>query len=251
LLWQTAAPAGDRRYAATPRLPDSGAIVSSAAMPDFALEMSCKGLVCGVDEAGRGPLAGPVVAAAVVLDRRRLPRALRHGLDDSKKLAPEVREEFAHMLEHCAEAGAVRIGIGAASVIEIDRRNILQATLAAMCRAVAALDVAPEVALVDGNVPPPLPCPVRTVIGGDGLSLSIAAASVIAKVTRDRLMRRLALRYGGYGWETNVGYGTREHHAALQIMGLTPHHRRSFAPVQLCFGFESSESLQQVDSQSY
>jgi len=213
-------------------------------MPDFALEMSCKGLVCGIDEAGRGPLAGPVVAAAVILDRRRLPRSLRHGLDDSKKLSAEAREEFAAILESCG----ARIGVGAASVIEIDRRNILQATLAAMCRAVAALGIKPEVALVDGNVPPPLPCPVRTVIGGDGLSLSIAAASVIAKVTRDRLMRRLALRYGGYGWETNVGYGTREHQAALQMMGLTPHHRRSFAPVQLAFGFESSESLQGVDS---
>jgi len=217
-------------------------------MPDFAIERSCAGRVCGVDEAGRGPLAGPVVAAAVILDRRRLPRALRHGLDDSKKLTPEAREEFAGVLGHCAESGAARIGVGAASVIEIDRRNILQATLAAMCRAVAALGVTPEVALVDGNVPPPLSCAVRTVIGGDGLSLSIAAASVIAKVTRDRLMRRLALRYGGYGWETNVGYGTREHHAALQMMGRTPHHRRSFAPVQLAFGFESSESLQEVDS---
>jgi ribonuclease HII len=213
-------------------------------MPDFALEMSCKGLVCGVDEAGRGPLAGPVVAAAVILDRRCLPRSLRYGLDDSKKLTPDAREEFAEMLERCG----ARIGVGAASVIEIDRRNILQATLAAMCRAVAALGAKPDIALIDGNVPPPLPCPVRTVIGGDGLSLSIAAASIIAKVTRDRLMRRLALRYGGYGWETNVGYGTREHQAALQMMGLTPHHRRSFAPVQLAFGFESSESLQEVDS---
>ncbi len=206
-------------------------------MPDFALEQSCEGLVCGIDEAGRGPLAGPVVAAAVILDRRRLPRALRHGLDDSKKLSAEARAEFAAMLERCA-----RIGIGAASVIEIDRRNILQATLAAMGRAVAALGVRPDIALVDGNVPPPLPCPVRTVVGGDGLSLSIAAASVIAKVTRDRIMRRLAERYGGYGWATNVGYGTAEHQAALKMLGLTPHHRRSFAPVQLCLGFESRES---------
>jgi len=221
-------------------LPDSPAVVSSAAMPDFAIEMRCEGLVCGVDEAGRGPLAGPVVAAAVILDRRRLPRALRHGLDDSKKLSPEEREEYAELLEHC---GAARIGVGAASVLEIDRRNILQATLAAMCRAVAALPDAPAMALVDGNVPPPLPCPVRTVIGGDGLSLSIAAASVIAKVTRDRLMRRLAARYGGYGWETNVGYGTPAHQEALKQLGLTPHHRRSFGPVQLTLGFESSESL--------
>jgi ribonuclease HII len=206
-------------------------------MPDFALEMSCKGVVCGIDEAGRGPLAGPVVAAAVILDRRRLPHTLRYGLDDSKKLSPAAREEFADILRRCA-----RIGVGAASVGEIDRRNILQATLAAMRRAVAALGVLPEIALVDGNCPPPLPCPVRTVIGGDGLSLSIAAASVIAKVTRDRLMRRLARRYGGYGWETNVGYGTPEHQAALAALGLTPHHRRSFAPVQLSLLFESNES---------
>jgi ribonuclease HII len=211
--------------------------VSSFAMPDFALEMSCKGVVCGIDEAGRGPLAGPVVAAAVILDRRRLPHALRYGLDDSKKLSRDAREEFAGILMRVA-----RIGVGAASVDEIDRRNILQATLVAMGRAVAALGIRPEIALVDGNCPPPLPCPVRTVIGGDGLSLSIAAASVIAKVTRDRLMRRLAQRYGGYGWETNVGYGTPEHQAALAALGLTPHHRRSFAPVQLSLRFESSES---------
>ncbi len=207
-------------------------------MPDFALEMSCSGLVCGVDEAGRGPLAGPVVAAAVVLDRRRLPKALRYGLDDSKKLTPEAREEFAALLEKCG----AEIGIGAASVIEIDRRNILRATLAAMGRAVAALPRPPAIALVDGNVPPPLPCPVRTVIGGDGLSLSIAAASVIAKVTRDRLMRRLARRYAGYGWDTNVGYGTPEHRAALDALGTTPHHRRSFSPIQLALGLDLAES---------
>jgi ribonuclease HII len=199
-------------------------------MPDFAIEMSVKGVVCGVDEAGRGPLAGPVVAAAVILDRRRLPKALRYGLDDSKKLPPETREELFALLRKCEGA---QIGVGAASVIEIDRRNILRATLAAMGRAVAALPVKPEIALVDGNMPPPLPCSVRTVIGGDGLSLSIAAASVIAKVTRDRLMRRLAARYGGYGWETNVGYATPEHRAALEERGPTPHHRRSFAPIQL------------------
>src|SRR5580658_997453 len=205
-------------------------------MPDFALEMSCKGVVCGIDEAGRGPLAGPVVAAAVILDRRRIPHALRYGLDDSKKLSPGTREEFAAILARCA-----RIGIGAASVHEIDRINILQATLRAMRRAVEALGCQPEIALVDGNRPPTLPCAVKTVIGGDGLSLSIAAASVIAKVTRDRLMKQLARRYDGYGWETNVGYGTPEHQAALAALGLTPHHRRSFAPVQLSLKFESSE----------
>jgi ribonuclease HII len=208
-------------------------------MPDFAIEKRCAGIVCGVDEAGRGPLAGPVVAAAVILDRRRLPRLLRDCLDDSKKLDREEREEYAIVLRR----SAVAIGIGAASVTEIDRINILRATLAAMCRAVAALGIRPAIALVDGNVPPPLPCPVETVIGGDGLSLSIAAASVIAKVTRDRLMRRLALRYGGYGWDHNVGYGTEEHRAALLALGITPHHRRSFAPCQFAFDFECSGTL--------
>ena len=213
-------------------------------MPDFALERRCEGLVCGVDEVGRGPLAGPVVAAAVILDRRRLPRLLRERLDDSKKLDREEREEYAALLRRAATA----IGLGAASVAEIDRRNILQATLLAMCRAVAALGLAPAVALVDGNVPPPLPCAVRTVIGGDGLSLSIAAASVIAKVTRDRLMRRLAERYAGYGWTTNVGYGTAEHRSALLALGPTPHHRRSFGPCQLSLDFDSNEATQAADS---
>ncbi|HVA14400.1 MAG TPA: ribonuclease HII [Stellaceae bacterium] len=208
-------------------------------MPDFAIEKRCAGLVCGVDEAGRGPLAGPVVAAAVILDRKRLPRLLRDCLDDSKKLDREAREEYAAVLRR----SAVAIGIGAASVSEIDRINILRATLTAMCRAVAALGIAPAIALVDGNVPPPLPCAVETVIGGDGLSLSIAAASVIAKVTRDRLMRRLAERYGGYGWDHNVGYGTEEHRAALLTLGVTPHHRRSFAPCQLAFDFDCSGTL--------
>ncbi len=195
-------------------------------MPDFALEKRFPGIVCGIDEAGRGPLAGPVVAAAVVLDRRRIPKSLRDGLDDSKKLAPEAREEFFLILRR----SAVAIGLGAASAAEIDRINILRATLAAMCRAVTALHMTPAVALVDGNVPPPLTCAVETVVGGDGLSLSIAAASIVAKVTRDRLMRRLAERYGGYGWVTNVGYGTEEHRAALRALGPTPHHRMSFAP---------------------
>ncbi len=196
-------------------------------MPDFSFENSCRGVVCGVDEVGRGPLAGPVVAAAVILDRRSLPRALRDGLDDSKKLSAAAREAFAVEIKGCA-----RIGIGAASVSEIDSRNILQASLLAMCRAVAALDISPDWALVDGNVAPPLACDVKTVIGGDGLSLSIAAASIVAKVTRDRLMRRLALRYDGYGWERNMGYGTAQHRAALLSLGITRHHRMSFAPCQ-------------------
>jgi ribonuclease HII len=206
-------------------------------MPDFALERDCDGLVCGIDEAGRGPLAGPVVAAAIILDRRRLPHRLRDGIDDSKKLTAETRAELAGLLWQCA-----LIGIGAASVDEIDRINILQASLLAMRRALAALPARPEAALIDGNVDPQLPCATRTVIGGDALSLSIAAASIVAKVTRDRLMHSLALRYRGYGWETNVGYGTRQHRDAIAALGATPHHRRSFAPVRMVLGFESSES---------
>jgi ribonuclease HII len=205
-------------------------------MPDFSFEKRIKGLVCGIDEAGRGPLAGPVVAAAVILDRKCLPKLLRRSLDDSKRLSREEREEYAGLLRRCA-----RIGVGAASVEEIDRHNILRATLLAMCRAVAALGEVPATALVDGNVAPALPCPVQTVIGGDGLSLSIAAASVIAKVTRDRLMHRLALRYQGYGWERNVGYGTAEHRTALAELGPTCHHRRSFSPVQLSLSLTSHE----------
>jgi ribonuclease HII len=202
-------------------------------MPDFAIERRLKGLVCGVDEAGRGPLAGPVVAAAVVLDPRRLPRALRDGLDDSKVLSGAERAACYAALRHCAVRGAARIGVGAASVAEIDGINILRAALLAMRRAVAVLGARPDWALVDGNTAPDLPCTVRTVIGGDGLSVSIAAASVVAKVTRDRIMRGLAPRYPGYGWETNVGYATAEHGAAIRRLGVTPHHRRSFAPVRL------------------
>jgi ribonuclease HII len=208
-------------------------------MPDFAIERRCEGVVCGVDEAGRGPLAGPVVAAAVILDRRRFRGELRRVLDDSKALSREVRESCYEALLHCARGGAVTIGVGAASVGEIDRINILRASLVAMRRAVAALTAAappgavPDLALVDGNVAPSLSCPVRTVVKGDALSFSIAAASVVAKVTRDRIMRGLAQRYPGYGWETNVGYSTAAHFDGIRRLGVTPHHRRSFEPVRL------------------
>jgi len=202
-------------------------------MPDFALERACGGLVCGIDEAGRGPLAGPVVAAAAVLDLRRFPRRLRRELDDSKALSREAREACWAALRRCVGDGRAHIGIGAASVAEIDRVNILRAALLAMARAAAALGLQPDWALVDGNMAPSLACRVRTIVGGDGLSFSIAAASVVAKVTRDRLMRHLAPRYPGYGWETNVGYATAEHGEAIRRLGVTPHHRRSFAPVRL------------------
>jgi ribonuclease HII len=205
-------------------------------MPDFALERGCDGIVCGIDEAGRGPLAGPVVAAAVILDRKKIPRRLRAELDDSKKLNAEEREEFALIIRRCA----VKVGVGAASVREIERINILQATFVAMRRALMRMGVMPDIALIDGNQPPPLPCAVKTVIGGDGLSLSIAAASVIAKTTRDRLMRALAQRYDGYGWTTNVGYATEEHRAAILSLGPTRHHRMTFAPLQLSLEFDAN-----------
>jgi ribonuclease HII len=207
-------------------------------MPNFAIERRCTGIVCGIDEVGRGPLAGPVVAAAVILDQKRFPRSLRERLDDSKVLTIDEREACWKALGRCVERGAAHIAVGAASVREIDTINILRAALLAMARAVTALRVSPEIALVDGNMPPPLGCAVKTVIGGDGLSFSIAAASVVAKVTRDRLMRALAPRYPGYGWETNVGYATREHGEAIARLGPTPHHRRSFAPVRLALAGE-------------
>jgi ribonuclease HII len=194
-------------------------------MPDLAIELALGGVIAGIDEVGRGPLAGPVVAAAVILPRRP-PKALVERLDDSKKLSAARRDEMAALVLASAE-----VGLGLASVDEIDRINILRATFLAMSRALAALGRAVDHALVDGNQVPPLPCPVRCVVGGDGLSLSIAAASVVAKVHRDALMADLALAHPGYGWETNRGYGTAAHLAALASLGPTPHHRRSFAPV--------------------
>jgi ribonuclease HII len=191
-------------------------------MPDLALEGAREGPVAGVDEAGRGPWAGPVVAAAVVLDAGSVPV----GVTDSKQLSRARREAL-----FAALRASARIGVGAASVAEIDRLNILAATLVAMRRAVDDLDVAPAHVLIDGNRMPELTCPATTVVGGDRRSLSIAAASIVAKVTRDRIMARLARRYPGFGWERNAGYGTAEHRSALDRLGVTPHHRRSFAPV--------------------
>jgi len=195
-------------------------------MPDLTLESAIGGIVCGIDEVGRGPLAGPVVAAAVILDSARLPKALLDKLDDSKKLSKRLREELAELVPATAT-----IGFGEASVEEVDRLNILQATFLAMGRAYDALGRECSHALVDGNRPPKLPCPIRCVVGGDGLSLSIAAASVVAKVRRDALMAELARVHPEFGWERNAGYGTAEHLEALKRLGPTPHHRRSFAPV--------------------
>jgi ribonuclease HII len=207
----------------------------TATVPDYRLEAAQGGIVCGIDEAGRGPWAGPVVAGAVVvLDIRRLPRRLRRDLDDSKKLTPERRNELLTDMLAARAAGHLCFAIAAASVVEIDRFNILRATYLAMSRAVARLPVAPAHALVDGNgLPPGLPCPASAVVGGDGLSLSIAAASIVAKVARDRLMAKLDAIVPGYGFAHNAGYGTPEHRAALARLGVSRHHRRSFAPVRL------------------
>jgi ribonuclease HII len=190
--------------------------------------MTPQGLVAGVDEVGRGPLAGPVLAAAVVLPLGA-DAALLALLDDSKKLSPAARERaYAALL---ATPG-VLIGVGAASVGEIFRLNILQAALLAMRRAVLRLSVPPALALVDGNRAPRLPCEARCIIGGDALEPAISAASIVAKVVRDRAMARLALRHPGYGWQVNAGYGTAAHRAALLQLGATAHHRAGFGTVR-------------------
>jgi ribonuclease HII len=180
--------------------------------------------LAGVDEVGRGPLAGPVVAAAVILD----PQAVPEGLDDSKNLTPARRDELFALIAESALA----IGVASATAAEIDAINIRQATLLAMRRAVAALALPPACVLVDGNDPPKLGCPCDCVIGGDAQIASIAAASIVAKVTRDAMMARLCTRYPAYGFSLHAGYGTPRHRAALQAHGPCPEHRYSFAPVK-------------------
>jgi len=191
--------------------------------PNYLLESNGPAPVAGVDEVGRGPVAGPVVAAAVILR----PSTIPDGLGDSKTLSPETREKLYIAL--CADSD---VGVGAASVHEIDRINILQATFLAMRRAVERLLQSPQMVLVDGKQKPPLPHPVHMVVKGDARCLSIAAASIVAKVVRDRLMRRLSQRYPNYGWDHNVGYCTAHHRTALNEYGVTTHHRRSFDPVR-------------------
>jgi ribonuclease HII len=207
-------------------------------MPDFTLESAHGGRVAGLDEAGRGPLAGPVLAAAVVF-LRPPPDALADLLDDSKRLTASRRDIAFAALRLAARDGLLEYGIAAASAGEIARINILRASQLAMARALARLPSPPTLALVDGNQAPALPCPVRCVIGGDAMSLSIAAASILAKVTRDRAMARLDRRWPGYGFASHQGYATAVHRAALARLGPTPHHRRGFAPVdqaRLAFG---------------
>ena len=198
-------------------------------MPDYTIESEHRGRVAGVDEVGRGPLAGPVVAAAVVFPNG-LPATLAELLDDSKKLTAEQRGvAYAALLG----SGMAEIGVGAASVAEISRINILRASLLAMRRAIDRLPVMPDIALVDGNQAPTLSCPVRCVIGGDAICLSIAAASIVAKVVRDRAMTRLAVRIPHYGWHSNAGYGTAAHREAITLHGPSRHHRPTFGAVRL------------------
>lgn len=200
-------------------------------MPDDRYEIELGALhgrlVVGVDEVGRGPLAGPVTAAAVVLDLQALPQTLRRDLQDSKKLTARRREALAAAIPDYAATA-----LASATPTEIDEINILQASLLAMQRAVAALPVAPEAALIDGLHAPVLPCVHRCLVGGDNLSWSIAAASILAKVARDAEMERLAGDFPGYGWERNRGYGTAEHRRALLDLGPCRHHRRSFSPIR-------------------
>lgn len=191
--------------------------------PDLSHEIALGARVCGVDEAGRGPLAGPVAAAAVVLNRDDIPE----GLNDSKALTAARREALFDQIHARAE-----VSLAWASVEEIDRLNIRAASLLAMRRAVLGLAHVPDAALIDGNAcPEGLPCRGVTLVKGDALSLSVAAASIIAKVARDRVMLALSQECPGYGWEVNQGYPTASHRAALLDLGVSPHHRRSFRPV--------------------
>lgn len=199
--------------------------------PTFDIEQEIGGVVAGIDEAGRGPWAGPVVAAAVILN----PHCTPAGLRDSKTLSETRRKELAAALWKAA-----RVGVGVASVEEIDRLNILQATLLAMSRAAANLPVSPDACIVDGVMKPRLPCPAYTVVKGDAKSFSIAAASIVAKETRDRMMRELAREFPQYAWERNKGYGVEAHRDALSRFGVTPHHRRSFAPIHNMLYADSS-----------
>lgn len=204
--------------------------------PCFKLELPYPQPLAGVDEAGCAPLAGPVVAAAVILDRARFP----YGIDDSKNLDLKTREGLYKRLH---DYGAV-IGVGVASVEEIDTINIYWARMLAMSRAVEALGLEPAWVLVDGNACPRWQRPSKAIVGGDAKCRSIAAASIIAKVTRDRMMADYARDHPGYGWETNRGYGTPEHYRGLDAHGVTPLHRRSFAPVREMLARQSQGDLE-------
>ena len=201
-------------------------------MPDWSEENKYQGLIVGVDEAGRGPWVGPVVAGAVVFFNHDIHPFLLQNLNDSKKISATKREALFEVLQSEAKLKNLAWAVGQASAREIDDLNILQATFEAMRRAVKALPCLPDVALIDGNRNPQnFPCPSYTLIKGDAKSYSVAAASIVAKVYRDNLMKNMALQYPGYGFEKNAGYGTKEHVAALKTLGVTSEHRKSYKPI--------------------
>ena len=203
-------------------------------MPNFEFENKIQGLVAGVDEAGRGPWAGPVVAGAVVFLTQEIEPFLLENLNDSKKITPKKREVLYEKLLEAKDRGQVLIGIGQAEPKEIDELNILQATFLAMQRAVAALGKIPDYAIIDGNQKPrEFPCQTMTLIKGDARSYSVAAASIMAKVFRDKMMRNLAKQYPYYGFEKNAGYGTKAHIEGLKAYGIVEGvHRKSYRPIQ-------------------
>lgn len=201
-------------------------------MPNWDEENKYSGLIAGIDEAGRGPWAGPVVAGAVIFYTRDINPCLLNSLNDSKKLSAKKREELYTLIEQEAGYGHLSYGIGEASAAEIDRLNILQATFLAMRRALEKLPRRPDIAIIDGNRnPKDFPCPSTTVIKGDAKSYSVAAASIMAKVYRDRFMSSLAQIYPGYGFEKNAGYGTKAHIEGLKKLGITPEHRKTYRPI--------------------
>ncbi len=201
-------------------------------MPDWSEENKLNGIIAGVDEAGRGPWAGPVVAGAVVFLNREINPYLLKSLNDSKKLSAKKREELYNLLIEESKKKNLCYAIGEASAAEIDEINILQATFNAMRRAVKNLTVKPDIALIDGNQTPiPFDCKTKTVVKGDEISFSISAASIMAKVYRDNLMKKLALKYPQYAFEKNAGYGTKAHIEALKQYGITKEHRKSYKPI--------------------
>ncbi|MBQ7633632.1 MAG: ribonuclease HII [Alphaproteobacteria bacterium] len=202
-------------------------------MPTWEIEDKTGCAVCGVDEAGRGPWVGPVAAGAVMFLSRDINSEILTQIDDSKKLTAKKREKLYDLLLEEARAGHLTYGIGLASAAEIDEINILQATFLAMRRAVEKLNPQPRHALIDGNrLPQNFCCETSCYIGGDARSYSIAAASILAKVYRDNLMKELAHKYPGYGFEKNAGYGTKDHIEGLKKYGITPEHRKSYKPIR-------------------
>lgn len=202
-------------------------------MPDWRIENQYQGFVCGIDEAGRGPWVGPVVAGAVIFLNRNVSPEILTNLNDSKKLSSVKRERLYNLLLEEEKIGNITYGIGQASAAEIDELNILQATFLAMGRAAEKLKIKPQYAIIDGNrLPKSFICPTACIIKGDSLSYSISAASILAKVYRDNLMKEMALKYPYYGFEKNAGYGTKQHIEGLKKHGITPEHRKSYRPIK-------------------